>query len=66
MSELAQALAIRQPTLSQQLGVLREEGLVSTRRAGKQIYAVADAKALALLTTLYQLYCPQPENRDDH
>lgn len=26
VSELAQALAIRQPTLSQQLGVLREEG----------------------------------------
>ena len=48
-------------------GVLREEGLVSTRRAGKQIYyAVADAKALALLHTLYQLYCPPPENRDDH
>ncbi len=67
VSELAQALDIRQPTLSQQLGVLREEGLVFTRRAGKQIYyAVADAKALALLTTLYQLYCPQPENRDDH
>ena len=67
VSELAQALDIRQPTLSQQLGVLREEGLVSTRRAGKQIYyAVADAKALALLHTLYQLYCPQPENRDDH
>ncbi|PNU29468.1 ArsR/SmtB family transcription factor [Serratia marcescens] len=66
VSELAQALDIRQP-LSQQLGVLREEGLVSTRRAGKQIYyAVADAKALALLATLYQLYCPQPENRDDH
>ncbi|MCD4630447.1 ArsR family transcriptional regulator, partial [Proteus mirabilis] len=63
----AQALDSRQPTLSQQLGVLREEGLVSTRRAGKQIYyAVADAKALALLHTLYQLYCPQPENRDDH
>ena len=60
VGELAQALEIRQPTLSQQLGVLRQEGLVSTRRDGKQIYyAVSDEKALAILNTLYQLYCPQ-------
>ncbi|MGA1288883.1 MAG: ArsR/SmtB family transcription factor, partial [Rubrivivax sp.] len=34
VSELAQSTGIQQPTLSQQLGVLRDEGLVSTRRAG--------------------------------
>ncbi|WP_283602984.1 ArsR/SmtB family transcription factor [Serratia proteamaculans] len=61
VGELAQALAIRQPTLSQQLGVLRQEGLVATRRDGKQIYyAVSDEKALAILGILYQLYCPKP------
>ncbi|CAI1797387.1 Biofilm growth-associated repressor [Serratia quinivorans] len=59
VGELAQALEIRQPTLSQQLGVLRQEGLVSTRREGKQIYyVVSDEKALVVLNTLYQLYCP--------
>ncbi|CAI0811709.1 Biofilm growth-associated repressor [Serratia quinivorans] len=59
VGELAQALKIRQPTLSQQLGVLRQEGLVATRREGKQIYyVVSDEKALAILNTLYQLYCP--------
>jgi ArsR family transcriptional regulator len=64
VGELAQALEIRQPTLSQQLGVLRQEGLVSTRRDGKQIYyAVCDRKALALLNTLYQLFCPAREER---
>jgi DNA-binding transcriptional ArsR family regulator len=62
VSELESLLDIHQPTLSQQLGVLRTEGLVSTRRDGKRIYySVADAKALQLLQTLYQLYCPQPE-----
>ncbi|CAI1536451.1 Biofilm growth-associated repressor [Serratia quinivorans] len=59
VGELAQTLEIRQPTLSQQLGVLRQEGLVATRREGKQIYyVVSDEKALAILNTLYQLYCP--------
>jgi DNA-binding transcriptional ArsR family regulator len=51
-------LDIRQPTLSQQLGVLRTEGLVTTRREGKRIfYSVADPKVLTLLGALHSLYC---------
>ncbi|CNH77195.1 transcription regulator ArsR [Yersinia massiliensis] len=59
VGELEAALGIRQPTLSQQLGVLRSDGLVNTRRDGKRIfYSIADSKVLALLEVLYQLYCP--------
>ncbi len=58
VGELETLLKLRQPSLSQQLGVLRAEGLVTTRRDGKRIYySVADKKVLSLLTTLYQLYC---------
>lgn len=61
VGDLEAQLDIRQPTLSQQLGVLRAEGLVTTRREGKRIYyAVADPKVLTLLGTLYALYCPTP------
>ena len=38
VGELEELLDIRQPTLSQQLSVLRAEGLVTTRRDGKYIY----------------------------
>jgi len=38
VSELEQLLALRQPTVSQQLARLREDGLVKTRRQGKTIY----------------------------
>lgn len=38
VGELEELVGISQPTLSQQLGVLREEGLVNTRREGKNIY----------------------------
>lgn len=59
VSELEELLDLHQPSLSQQLGVLRNEGLVSTRRDGKRIYySVADEKVLALLATMYGLYCP--------
>lgn len=60
VSELEEALDIHQPTLSQQLGVLRSEGVVSTRREGKHIfYQVADPALLDILIVLYRLYCPK-------
>jgi ArsR family transcriptional regulator len=60
VSELEEALDIHQPTLSQQLGVLRTEGVVNTRREGKNIfYSVADPAMLQILTVLYRLYCPK-------
>ena len=60
VSDLETTLGIRQPTLSQQLGVLRNEGVVTTRREGKQIfYAVADQQLLQVLELLHRLYCPK-------
>lgn len=65
VSELEEALDIRQPTLSQQLGVLRNEGLVNTRRDGKRMfYSVADPNVLQLLGFLYKLYCPREEGEE--
>ncbi|MBU1332592.1 MAG: metalloregulator ArsR/SmtB family transcription factor [Gammaproteobacteria bacterium] len=58
VGELEQLLGIQQPTLSQQLGVLRREGLVATRREGKQIvYRIDSPEALAVINTLYELFC---------
>lgn len=58
VQEIEEKTQIFQPTLSQQLTVLRKQNIVSTRRAGKQIYyEVSDAKVLAIMQKLYQLYC---------
>ena len=58
VSDLETLTVIRQPTLSQQLTVLREEGMVSTRREGKQIfYSIVSNEALAVMKILYELYC---------
>lgn len=63
VSELAEELGIEQPTLSQQLTVLRSHDLVAARRDGKWIYySIGDRNALALLQTLYRLFCA-PEKR---
>ena len=44
--------------LSQQLGVLRNEEVVSTRREGKNIYySIAQPDVLRLLQTLHELFC---------
>lgn len=58
VSEMEALVGVLQPTLSQQLGVLRQEGLVSTRREGKQIfYSIASRDALAVMQVLYERFC---------
>ena len=62
VGELEEIVGILQPTLSQQLGVLRDEGLVSTRRDGKNIYYCIDSpQALAVLNVLYSQFCEPPK-----
>ena len=64
VSELEEVLGIQQPTLSQQLGVLREERLVITRREGKQIfYSIASKEALAVMQVVYQQFCARGTRR---
>jgi len=62
VGDLESLLGIRQPTLSQQLAVLRAEGVVQTRRDGKKIfYRIADPAILEVLAVLYRLYCPEDD-----
>lgn len=58
VSELEAMLGIVQPTLSQQLGVLRDEQLVRTRREGKNIYyQINSDTALQVMQVLYTQFC---------
>lgn len=58
VGELESLLGIRQPTLSQQLTVLREEGLVRTERKGKYVfYTLASLEVVQIMKTLYSIYC---------
>ncbi len=58
VGELEEILGIVQPTLSQQLTVLRDEELVTTRRDGKSIYyQIASPQALAVMNVLFEQFC---------
>jgi ArsR family transcriptional regulator len=58
VSDLESLTGIKQPTLSQQLTVLRDERMVSTRREGKQIfYSIASKEAMAVMRVLYEQFC---------
>nr|WP_215908933.1 sulfite-sensing transcriptional repressor BigR [Phreatobacter stygius] len=55
---LEDRLGIHQPTLSQQLTVLRAAGIVETRRVSKQIfYRLTGTKAAELVGALYAIFC---------
>jgi len=61
VAQLEEKLRIHQPTLSQQLGVLRDAGVVETRRDAKHIfYRLTQEKAARLIGALYTIFC-QPE-----
>ena len=60
VGELEGLTGIRQPTLSQQLGVLRDEGMVNTRRMGKYIfYSLASFEVVCVMQALSGVYCGQ-------
>lgn len=63
VGELEQLAGVAQPTLSQQLAVLRREGVVSTRREGKFIwYQLTDERALQLMQAIQTLFCRPHED----
>ncbi|WP_255530683.1 helix-turn-helix transcriptional regulator [Polynucleobacter sp. UB-Tiil-W10] len=58
VGDLEDSTGIRQPTLSQQLTVLRTKKMVKTRREGKQIYySLASDVALSVMNVLYDHFC---------
>ena len=58
VGELEELAGVHQPSLSQHLGKLREEGLVETRREGKYIYyRLASPEVIKIMQTLSSLYC---------
>ncbi|WP_237049623.1 ArsR/SmtB family transcription factor [Solilutibacter oculi] len=62
VGELNARVDLSQSALSQHLAVLRDEGLVTTRREAQTIYyALAEGPAQQILATLHGIYCgPAP------
>jgi DNA-binding transcriptional ArsR family regulator len=58
VTELEQMLALRQPTVSQQLARLRAEGLVAARRDGKTMhYSLASEDVRVIISAVHEVFC---------
>lgn len=58
VGELARLIGSRETAVSQQLALLRKDGLVRPRRDGQTIYYRIDsAEAAKVIETLHSLYC---------
>ena len=58
VGDLNARLELSQPALSQHLKVLRDEGLVDTRRDAQSIlYSLVPGPAQRILQTLHDVYC---------
>lgn len=59
VGELIPLVGLSQSALSQHLAVLREDGIVATRRERQTIwYRLADPAALKVVATLAEIFCP--------
>ncbi|WP_269715412.1 ArsR/SmtB family transcription factor [Caulobacter sp. NIBR2454] len=66
VGELQPVVGLSQSALSQHLAVLREEGVVATRREGQTIwYRIEDPAAVRVVATLAEIFCP-PDMRNSH
>lgn len=64
VGELERLVGLKQSALSQHLGKLRAERLVTTRRDSQTIYySLASQEVTTLIETLYGLYCPTLEEQ---
>lgn len=58
VGELNRSLELSQSALSQHLAVLREQGLVQTRRESQTIfYRLEDSAAMSIIELLHDFYC---------
>ena len=58
VGQLNQRIKLSQSALSQHLAVLREQGLVQTRRESQTIYySLAESAALSIIELLHEVYC---------
>lgn len=58
VSELQLRVGLSQSALSQHLALLRQEGLVATRRESQTIYyRIVDRAAMRVIETLAELFC---------
>lgn len=64
VSELHALGSLSMSALSQHLAVMREAGLVRTRREAQTIYySLADGPALGVMHALHAAYCGRPRSR---
>lgn len=62
VGQLAELIGARQVAVSQQLAILRREGLVEPRREAQSIfYSLASEEASKVIHTLYEVFCSTVE-----
>ena len=66
VGDLQSLVGLSQSALSQHLAVLREEGVVATRREGQTIwYRISDPASIKVVATLAEIFCPPKVEKTD-
>lgn len=64
VGDLARMTGMRDAAVSQQLMLLRKDGVVEVRREGQMaFYRLIDADTQAIMTFLYERFCAEPKKK---
>ena len=62
---LAEAVGMKPPAMSQQLAILRREGIIASRRQGQTIlYRLDNEDTVAIMAFLYDRFCGDGVDKD--
>src|SRR3546814_2986926 len=65
VGELARLLEVRDPAVSQQLALLRKDGLVRTRRQGQTRSEEHTSELQSLMRNSYAVFCLKKKNKKE-
>lgn len=62
VQEIVARVGTSQSNISQHLGIMREKGILRTRKSANRVYyRVGDPRTLRLLSLMREVFCPQQE-----
>lgn len=64
VQDIVEAVGTSQSNISQHLAILREKGVLQTRKdANRVFYSVADARTLQLIVLMREVFCGVPAHK---
>lgn len=64
VQDIVEAVGTSQSNISQHLAILRDKGVLHTRKDANRVYRIADQRTLQLIALMREVFCGVPAHRE--